>query len=42
MTMIVVVTLLSAHRWRSSNAPYGERVFTTLIEDIRNGEQLFP
>ena len=34
VTMIVVATLvlLIGHRWHSSNAPYGERVFTTLIE----------
>ena len=40
-TMMIVVTLLLliAYQWQSSDAPYGERVFTTLIEtfEIVNG-----
>ncbi len=40
-TMMIVVTLLLliAYQWQSSDAPYGERIFTTLIEtfEIVNG-----
>jgi V/A-type H+-transporting ATPase subunit I len=30
--LLVTLLLLIAYQWRSSNAPYGERIFTTLIE----------
>lgn len=30
--ILITLALLLAYRWRSSDAPYGERVFTTLIE----------
>ncbi len=30
--LLVTLLLLIAYQWRSSDAPYGERIFTTLIE----------
>ena len=32
LLLLITLLLLIAYQWRSSDAPYGERIFTTLIE----------